>query len=146
MNCYNEEWNYISPSLRLGSVKLGIESTQMARVLVVEDEARIRLLVTTILKKGGFAVVEAQDGTEALDLLLHDPLIDLIISDLAMPDKDGAWLLREVRQRFPQLPFIIMTAYDASEWAQPIIKEANDCLKKPFAHHELLEMVRKFLK
>jgi CheY-like chemotaxis protein len=118
----------------------------MARVLVVEDEARIRLLVTTILKKGGFAVVEAQDGTEALDILLRDPSIDLVISDLAMPEKDGAWLLREVRQRFSQLPFIIMTAYDASEWAQPVIKEADECLKKPFAHHELLDMVRKVMK
>jgi CheY-like chemotaxis protein len=118
----------------------------MARILVVEDEARIRLLVTAVLKKSGFTVVEAADGAEALDILQQKPPPDLIISDLSMPKMDGARLLSEARQRFPQLPFIIMTAYDAADWAQPAIKAANECLKKPFTHHELLSMVRRVLK
>ena len=80
------------------------------RVLVVEDDPRLREAVVDTLMLKGFQVSEAAHGIEALNLLRHQQ-IDLVLSDINMPGMDGLELLQNVKQETPWLPVILMTAY-----------------------------------
>ena len=79
------------------------------KILVVDDEARMRKLVRDFLVKSNFEVVEAGDGSEALDLFFKQKDIALIILDVMMPKLDGWGVCREVRQ-YSQVPIIMLTA------------------------------------
>ena len=79
------------------------------KVLVVDDESRMRKLVHDFLAKQGFVVVEAADGEEAVDIFFSDKNIDLIILDVMMPKMDGWQVCREIRQ-YSKVPIIMLTA------------------------------------
>jgi len=79
------------------------------KVLVVDDEERLRKLVKDFLVKKDFVVVEAADGVEALDVFFDDPSISLIICDVMMPRMDGWQVCREIR-KYSKVPFIMLTA------------------------------------
>lgn len=80
----------------------------MARILVVDDEDVVRSLLKTILKHDGHDVVEAGDGSEAIEIHKQDPA-DLVIVDLVMPKKHGLDTILEMRESHPQTRFIVMT-------------------------------------
>lgn len=84
------------------------------RVLVVDDSAIIRHLLSLVLSAGGYEVTTADNGREAL-ARCEDELPELIVSDLDMPEMDGMELLGRVRGRWPELPVIIFTNHDSSE-------------------------------
>ena len=79
------------------------------KILVVDDEARMRKLVKDFLVKDHFEVVEAEDGSQALDIFYQQKDIALIILDVMMPKVDGWEVCREVRQ-YSKVPVIMLTA------------------------------------
>jgi two-component system cell cycle sensor histidine kinase/response regulator CckA len=111
------------------------------RVLLVEDERHIRLLVGSILRQKGYTTVEATNGYEALNALRDEPAFDFIITDLQMPELSGVALLRALRAHYPHLPIIVISAYAATDWAKEAIENAVIALPKPFSHAQLVNVV-----
>ena len=79
------------------------------KILVVDDESRMRKLVKDFLVKDGYLVVEAEDGQQALDIFYEDKEISLIILDVMMPKRDGWEVCREIRDN-SKVPIIMLTA------------------------------------
>ena len=79
------------------------------KILVVDDESRMRKLVHDFLTREGYAVVEAADGEEALDIFYSDKEISLIVLDVMMPKINGWEVCREIR-KISKLPIIMLTA------------------------------------
>ena len=79
------------------------------KILVVDDESRMRKLVKDFLTKSGYEVLEAGDGEEAVDLFYKEKDIALIILDVMMPKMDGWQVCREIRQ-YSKIPIIMLTA------------------------------------
>lgn len=84
------------------------------KVLVVDDEARMRKLVKDFLLRKNMEVIEASDGREAVDIFTQDPSISLIILDVMMPVMDGWQALREIRE-FSKVPIVMLTAKGEEE-------------------------------
>lgn len=111
------------------------------RVLLVEDERHIRILVGSILRRKGYVTVEASNGLEALRCLHSEPPFHLIITDLNMPELSGVDLLQEVRRNHPDIPIIVISAYTATDWAKEALEHAVIALQKPFSHAQLVNIV-----
>ena len=80
-----------------------------SKILVVDDESRMRKLVRDFLVKNNYEVVEAADGEEALNLFFEKNDIDLVILDVMMPKMDGWQVCREIRE-YSKIPIIMLTA------------------------------------
>ena len=105
---------------------------QPARILVVDDEEMICILLTDVLSDEGYEVVTASDGQEAVDLLERER-IDLIITDMVMPGLNGIEVLRTAKRLDPQRPVIVMTGYPSVETVRRLIRlGAEDYITKPF--------------
>jgi DNA-binding NtrC family response regulator len=114
----------------------------MSKILIVDDEARILLLLQSLLKANGHEAVTAKDGQSALDLVKKDETFDLAITDLRMAPMDGMTVLREIKELRPAMPVILLTAYASVETAIEAMKcGAFDYLTKPFKVDELLATV-----
>jgi two-component system, cell cycle sensor histidine kinase and response regulator CckA len=111
----------------------------MATVLVVDDEPVIRSLVAEVLQGEGHSVFSASSGTQALSLFHSHDEIDLLISDVAMPEMDGPALARTLRAERPSLPVLLMSG--SCENAQ--VNSRFEFLSKPFSIIELLTRVRR---
>jgi DNA-binding NtrC family response regulator len=108
------------------------------RILVVEDDLDQRRLVCSLLRSEGYAVSEAGSVEAALEELSRSPF-DLILSDWKLPRRDGLELLTEVKIRFANVAFIMVTAYGTiSHAVQAVRKGADDYLTKPFERPALL--------
>jgi DNA-binding NtrC family response regulator len=115
----------------------------MCKILVVDDEARILLLLQSLLKANGYDASTAKDGIQALDLLKKETF-DLVITDLRMAPMDGMTLFREIKALFPAMPVILLTAYASVETAIEAMKNgAFDYLTKPFKVDEMLSTVKR---
>lgn len=118
----------------------------MAKILVVDDEEHMLKLFEKILTKQGHDVRTAASGTEAISLL-EEEFFDLMFSDLVMPDLGGMDLLKEVKTGYPDVPFIVITAYGSIGSAVEAMKTgAFDYLTKPFRKDDILLTVGKALK
>lgn len=113
-------------------------------VLVVEDEGAVRSLTTAILTRHGYRVLAAANAAAALELLKASPTPDLLITDVVMPGMQGPALARELRQRMPSLPIVLMSGYAADEVTDELLRDAV-LLPKPFSSALLLETVRSAL-
>ena len=114
-------------------------------ILFVDDEKSIQAICSRILKREGHSVDCANNGREALDLLKTREY-KLIISDLKMPEMNGQELLKIVKEKYPQINFMFITAYATPETAKELIKDgAGECLFKPFNIEEFIAKVRKCL-
>ena len=103
------------------------------KVLVVDDEEGMREALAAILEGVGHQVETAPDGVVALERLTEDANFDLVIADLKMPGMDGLELLRKVRQTYPDIDLLAMTAYDSWESAVEAMRlGAYNYLRKPF--------------
>ena len=114
------------------------------RLLVVDDEAELADLMRAMLESAGYEVATAESGAVALELLA-EARFDAIVSDLRMPDMDGAQLWREVRDRHPALArrMLFVTGDTLSPGARRFLDEGRcPSLDKPFARADLLERVR----
>ncbi|MBU4371218.1 MAG: sigma-54 dependent transcriptional regulator [Syntrophaceae bacterium] len=117
-----------------------------AKILVVDDEANMRLVLETMLKKEGYEVATAADGMEALQILKEEK-IAAVATDLRMPRIDGMGLLQRIMQDDPALPVIILTAHGTVANAVDALKRgAFDYLTKPFEQDELKTVILKAVK
>ena len=123
------------------------ESGKLGRVLVVDDVAVVRKFIRTTLAAAGYDVVEAEDGEQALRILqgMADPLpVDTILSDLRMPQINGAELIACFRRRYPAIPIVALTAYPDVELAVSLMRQGvMDFLVKPVLQDELLSVVKR---
>ena len=120
-------------------------NTEGATILAVDDDDKCRLLLELHLKIMGFNILLAGNGVEALEILGNNH-IDLIISDQIMPKMDGIRLLKEVKLKYGDIPFIMITAYGSVQKAVTSIKEgAYDYIQKPYKDDELFAVIRRAL-
>ena len=116
-----------------------------SRILVVEDDSALAEALTDTLALSGYEVVNATDGEQALARLDADQ-VDMVLTDVQMRPMDGRTLLRNLRNRFNDLPVLVMTAYGTVEQAVEAIKlGAVDYLAKPFEVDDLLRKVQRYL-
>ncbi|NVN90299.1 MAG: sigma-54-dependent Fis family transcriptional regulator [Desulfuromonadales bacterium] len=116
-----------------------------ARILVVDDKQSFRFMIKGYLDDAGYLATCVADGTEAL-AELEQTRFDLILSDMVMPEMDGVALLRQVRSRYPRLPFVLVTAHGSVDSAVAAMKEGvDDYLLKPLNRVELLLVVERLL-
>lgn len=108
----------------------------MAKILTVEDEALVLLLIAETLSDAGHSVFEATNGEEALQILEANPDIELIVTDVRMAKMDGFSLAAAARKRKPDLPMIFMTGYMGSD--VPARIPGARVLQKPFDPNDLL--------
>lgn len=115
------------------------------RILVVEDDIELRSTLFEALEQGGFDVLQAENGIEALDKIRTNQ-IDLALLDVNMPQMNGLDCLTEIKNYDPSIIVIIMTAYSAIEDAVRAIKAgAYNYLAKPIKHQAVVEMVQRAL-
>lgn len=108
-----------------------------SRILVVDDEESIREFLDIMLRKEGYEVTMAEDGAKAIDLL-KKKTFDLVISDMQMPQVTGMELLKHVKDNFPDLLFMMITAFGTTETAVEAMKlGAYDYITKPFKIDEV---------
>jgi two-component system response regulator FlrC len=111
------------------------------KVLVVEDDASLREAVVDTLAVAGYESVEAEDGEEAI-IKLNDENISIVVSDVQMPGMDGLSLLKTLKNKRPNLPVILMTAFaNIKDAVQAMRDGANDYLAKPFSPEVLINLV-----
>ena len=116
------------------------------KILVVDDESRMRKLVKDFLVKKNYAVIEAGDGVEALDKFFEDKDISLVILDVMMPKMDGWQVLREIRE-YSQVPVIMLTAKtDERDELQGFDYGADEYISKPFSPKILVARVDAILR
>ena len=118
-----------------------------ARVLRVEDDAMLRTLARRILQSDGIEVLEAADGAEALQVLAEAWPVDVVVTDLIMPEMNGHQLGTAIAGRWPGLPVLYTSAYAGDEMrARGMLPEGAPFLQKPFVPDALLEEVRALLR
>lgn len=116
------------------------------KILVVDDEARMRKLVKDFLVKSNYEVVEAEDGSQALDIFFEQKDIALIILDVMMPKMDGWEVCREVRQ-YSKVPIIMLTAKsDERDELQGFQLGVDEYISKPFSPKILVARVEAILR
>ncbi|MBI5453757.1 MAG: diguanylate cyclase [Deltaproteobacteria bacterium] len=111
------------------------------RVLVVDDDAFFRVLCSDILTSGGFFVKTATTGVEAVNIVENEP-VDIVITDLVMPDLDGLEVLQRTKQHNTLIDVIVVTGHGSIETAIEALKTgAFDYIRKPLNEDELLHTV-----
>ncbi len=118
----------------------------MAKILIADDEARMRKLVRDFLVKAGYQVVEAADGEEAVETVFNDSRIDLILLDVMMPKMDGWEVLKTVR-KYSKVPVIMLTAKsDERDELRGFELGVDEYVTKPFSPKVLVARVDALLR
>ena len=116
------------------------------RILVVDDESRMRKLVRDFLVKHGYDVLEAADGVEAVDLFFEEKNIDLLILDVMMPRMDGWQVVKEIRE-YSKVPIIMLTAKtDERDELTGFSLGVDEYISKPFSPKILVARVNALLR
>jgi CheY-like chemotaxis protein len=113
-------------------------------VLVVDDEPAVRDLVKEILESGGYEVLTACNGREAMKCLRRN-LVDLVITDLLMPEQEGIETIRAIRRGQPGLKILAMSGSAAPHLNTARKLGAQDSIRKPFSLESLLAKVEQLL-
>jgi two-component system, NtrC family, response regulator AtoC len=118
----------------------------MKKILIVDDELNMRIVLSAMLKKEGFEVSSASNGLEALQILKSNKM-DVVITDLKMPDIDGMELLARTSEQYPKIPVIMITAHGSIATAVEALKMgAFDYITKPFELDDLKNVISKAVK
>ena len=126
--------------------KQRVHPNHRPRILLVEDEQIIRDVLVPILFSGGYDCREAADGRAAIDLLRSGIRINLVLSNILLPEVDGYTLLLHVKKHYPCIPFVFVTAVNDGSVKEAAMRNgAEDFLLKPFQREELLAVVRRVL-
>jgi CheY-like chemotaxis protein len=120
----------------------------MVRILIIEDEEQVRKLIATLLQEEGYEALEAPNGKIGSQLF-HNHRIDLIITDIFMPEKEGLETIRELKDIQPNIKIIAMSGggQKGNMDFLPIAKHlgADYTLAKPFSIHTLLSVVQQLV-
>ena len=121
----------------------------MARIIVIDDDVQIRVLLKEILQQEGYEVVDAPDGLEGVRLYRENPA-DLVITDIIMPEKGGLEIIRELRTDFPEVKIMAISG-GGRIGPEPYLQiaerlGAKSILTKPIERDELIGAVREALK
>jgi two-component system, OmpR family, phosphate regulon sensor histidine kinase PhoR len=115
------------------------------KILIVDDEADIALILKLQLEDAGFLTTRARDGLDALEIVAREKFA-LILLDIKMPFMDGMQVLERLRRDYPETPVIMMTAHGSEHIAVEAMKQgASDYVSKPFGSDELLKNVKQVL-
>lgn len=119
------------------------------RVLVIDDDDVIRVMVCRMLTDAGYETVDAADGDKGLHLMTTEPDISLVITDLIMPEKEGVETIRELRDKYPHVKILAISG-GGKGGADTYLKiaeriGADASLKKPFVTEDLLTLVRELV-
>jgi CheY-like chemotaxis protein len=118
---------------------------KMKKILVVDDEKNIRLTLSQVLKSLDMPVQTAGDGEEALQKLQNSDF-SLVLLDLRLPGMDGLEALRRIRESWPKIPVIMITAHGTIDYAVEAMKlGAVDFIRKPFSPVEIRRLVSQVL-
>jgi CheY-like chemotaxis protein len=109
-------------------------------VLLVDDEASVRRAAGRLLERFGYSVLLAADGNEAIACLEKES-VWVMISDMVMPRMDGRDLIAVVRRRWPVLPVVLSTGYDAGRAGGGALELFDALLPKPYSPREMLEAI-----
>ena len=112
-------------------------------ILVVDDEGAVRRFAMRVLEREGYAVLEARDGLEALELIKQGHQVDAVVSDIVMPRMNGVELMQAMATTSPDLPVILMSGYATGALAELGISAPCAILPKPFPAERLLQEVRR---
>jgi two-component system cell cycle sensor histidine kinase/response regulator CckA len=119
------------------------DDTGQGTILLVEDEEALRHLNARGLSSRGYTVLQAGNGVEAIEVLeQHDGTIDLVVSDVVMPEMDGPSLLKELRKRKPELKIIFVSGYAEEAFANNEPQGQHAFLAKPFELKTLVAKVK----
>ena len=113
-------------------------------ILFVEDEAISRYAFAQVLRLHGHEVMEAADGVKALTLL-DEYTFDLVITDLAMPRLDGVALVTRIREKWLNLPIVLLSGYTAQYAAEALDGSTTEFLSKPIDPSQLVAIVQRLL-
>lgn len=116
----------------------------MTKILIVDDETRILMLLQSLLRANHYEALTAKSGEDALKMLKEDPSFDIVITDLRMSPMDGMVLFHEIRILYPAIPVILLTAYASVETAIDAMKNgAFDYITKPFKVDEMISTLKR---
>ena len=120
----------------------------MTKVLLLEDNPDMLLMLAQVLEWGGYEVIKGRDGLEGIHLLKEtEPLPSVIISDLSMPEMDGYSLLQNVRHtpEWADIPFVIMSAHSSPDDRRNALNQGVDeFLVKPFSLEDFQRVLRRW--
>jgi two-component system, cell cycle sensor histidine kinase and response regulator CckA len=125
----------------------GNDLTGCGTIMLVEDDDPVRIFGARALRNKGYKVVEAKSGEAALELIRDSKQrIDLLITDVVMPQMDGPGLVREVRTIHPEMKVIFISGYTEDAFRQRLDSDSGiDFLPKPFSLKQLAAKVREVL-
>ncbi len=117
-----------------------------ARILIVDDEENARIALARLLAKEGFLVDSVANGYEALNYL-RQQVVNIIVTDINMPEMDGITFLRELNKNFPKMNVIMITAYGGVEsYLEAMNLGAFEYINKPVKIDELKLILKKVLR
>jgi two-component system cell cycle sensor histidine kinase/response regulator CckA len=120
--------------------------TGQGKILLVEDEEGLRALNARGLASRGYTVLEASNGVEAIEVIEREGHVDLVVSDVVMPEMDGPTLLKELRRRDPNVKIIFVSGYAEEAFAKNLpSQEQYAFLAKPFTLKQLVAEVKQTL-
>jgi two-component system, cell cycle sensor histidine kinase and response regulator CckA len=130
----------------MSEMGVGVPSRGHETILLVEDEADVRRLVRNVLEDYGYTVLEAKNGEDALRVAQTTQPLDLVLTDIVMPELGGGELVRELRARRSNVKVLYMSGYPADALASSHELEAGaNLLPKPFTPDQLAWSVRRVL-
>ncbi|GAF12772.1 sporulation initiation phosphotransferase [Bacillus sp. JCM 19046] len=115
------------------------------KVLIVDDQFGIRVLLTEVLQKDGYEMFQAANGKEALDIQAMED-ISIVLLDMKIPGMDGVEILKQLKQRQPSIKVIMMTAYGELKMVNEALENgAISYMAKPFDISDVRQAIRKNL-
>ena len=115
-----------------------------SNILIVEDDAGLREALSDTLELGGYKIIAADCAEQAM-IKLSSEKVDLVVSDIQMGEMSGLTLLRSIKNKFPNMPVLLMTAYATIDDAVQAMRDgATDYLSKPFSPEVLLNLVGRY--
>lgn len=124
-----------------------MDKSKKKRVLIVEDNEEMRILLEKILSLENLDIIQAQDGAEAIEKIKENKDLAMVISDIKMPVCNGIDMLAKAKELNPKLPVILITAFgDVDQYLDAMNLGAFEYLNKPFKSQELIDVVHRVLK
>jgi len=142
----DEEIEAAAPKLAAMRNVSAMDLTGTGRVLLVEDEVEVRQFAVRALKRQGYQVLEAADGIEALEIMeANQGTVDIVVSDVVMPEMDGPTLFKELRARNPSIKVIFVSGYPNEAFRESLGSDDFAFLPKPFSLPQLAQKVKEEL-